>query len=213
MQKSLSFKPHIPTEKRIFDLIVAIIGLIIASPIFLILALLVWAVHGRPIIFSQERPGYKGKIFTIYKFRTMTEARDSQGKPLPDTVRMTGFGKFLRSFSLDELPELINVVKGDMSLVGPRPLLVEYLRYYTPEQLRRHDGLPGMTGWAQVNGRNALSWEEKFSLDVWYIDHWSFWLDLKILWLTVWYVLKRQNVTPPGQSSMGEFKGSSADKG
>ncbi len=212
MEKPHSKGPRVPVEKRIFDLIIATIILILISPILLIVALLVWAIHGRPIIFSQPRPGYKGKIFTILKFRTMTEARDSRGKPLPDTMRLTRFGNFLRSFSLDEWPELINVIKGDMSLVGPRPLLVEYLNYYTQEQRRRHDVLPGMTGWAQVNGRNALSWEEKFELDAWYVDHWSFWLDLKILWLTIWYVLKRQNVTPPGQTSMGEFKGSSSEK-
>lgn len=211
METPQSREPHIPVIKRIFDLVVAISILIVISPILLIVALMVWVVHGRPIIFSQPRPGFKGKIFTIHKFRTMTEARDSRGKPLPDTVRLTGFGKFLRSFSLDEWPELINVIKGEMSLVGPRPLLVEYLNYYTPEQHRRHDMLPGITGWAQVNGRNALSWEEKFKLDVWYVDHWSFWLDLKILWLTIWYVIKRQNVTPPGQTSMGEFKGSSSE--
>lgn len=210
MQKYHPQNHRVPAIKRTFDILVATVCIVLLSPVMLVLALLVWAIHGRPIIFSQERPGHRGKIFTMYKFRTMTEARDTRGKPLPDTIRLTGFGKFLRSFSLDELPELFNVLKGDMSLVGPRPLLVEYLRLYTPVQNRRHDVLPGMTGWAQVNGRNALSWEEKFRLDVWYVDHWSFWLDIKILWLTIWYVLKRRNVTPPGQSTMGEFKGSSS---
>lgn len=212
MQNIDSHKPRNPVSKRIFDILISAILLIITCPLMLVLALLVLLFLGQPVIFSQERPGFKGKAFTIYKFRSMTEARDSRGKPLSDTMRLTGFGKFLRSFSLDELPELINVLKGDMSLVGPRPLLVEYLRYYTPEQNRRHNMRPGMTGWAQVNGRNALSWEEKFELDVWYVDHWSFWLDIKILWLTIWYVLKRQNVTPPGQTSMGEFRGSAPDQ-
>lgn len=194
--------------KRIFDIFLSLIVLILASPLMLILALLVWAFLGRPIIFSQERPGFKRKIFTLYKFRTMAEVRDASGKLLPDTMRLTTLGRFLRSSSLDELPELINILRGEMSWVGPRPLLVEYLPRYTDEQDRRHDVMPGLTGWAQVNGRNALTWEEKFMYDVWYVDNWSFGLDLKILWLTIWQVVSRRNITPPGETSMEEFLGS-----
>lgn len=211
MHDSRENEPRIPAIKRIFDFIIALTLVIITSPLQLILAILVRDVHGRPIIFKQARPGYKGKLFTLYKFRTMTEVRDSDGKPLPDTMRLTRLGRFLRSSSLDELPELINVLRGEMSLVGPRPLLVEYLPRYTSEQARRHDVLPGITGWAQVNGRNAISWEQKFELDVWYVDNWSIGLDMKILWLTLWAVIKRQNIYPPGQSSMEEFLGSSPD--
>ncbi|MHB0923472.1 MAG: sugar transferase [Bellilinea sp.] len=194
--------------KRIFDIFLSLIVLILASPLMLILALLIWAFLGRPIIFSQERPGFKRKIFTLYKFRTMAEVRDASGKLLPDTMRLTTLGRFLRSSSLDELPELINILRGEMSWVGPRPLLVEYLPRYTDEQDRRHDVMPGLTGWAQVNGRNALTWEEKFMYDVWYVDNWSFGLDLKILWLTIWQVVSRRNITPPGETSMEEFLGS-----
>ncbi|MHB0965716.1 MAG: sugar transferase [Bellilinea sp.] len=198
---------RIPLPKRIFDLFISSLGLILTSPLLAILAVLVWIKHGRPILFSQARPGYNGKIFTLYKFRSMSNELDSNGKPLPDTQRITRLGHFLRASSLDELPELINVLRGEMSLVGPRPLLVEYLPRYSAEQRRRHDVLPGITGWAQVNGRNALTWEEKFALDVWYVDHWSFGLDIKILWLTVGQVLQRRNITPPGQTSMEEFRG------
>lgn len=198
---------RIPLSKRIFDLLISSLGLILTSPLLAILAVLVWIKHGRPILFSQARPGYNGKIFTLYKFRSMSNERDSNGRPLPDTQRITRLGHFLRATSLDELPELINVLRGEMSLVGPRPLLVEYLPRYSVEQRRRHDVLPGITGWAQVNGRNALTWEEKFALDVWYVDHWSFGLDIKILWLTVGQVLQRRNITPPGQTSMEEFRG------
>ncbi|MBA4398523.1 MAG: sugar transferase [Anaerolinea sp.] len=198
---------RIPLSKRIFDLFISSLGLILTSPLLAILAVLVWIKHGRPILFSQARPGYNGKIFTLYKFRSMSNELDSNGKPLPDTQRITRLGHFLRASSLDELPELINVLRGEMSLVGPRPLLVEYLPRYSAEQRRRHDVLPGITGWAQVNGRNALTWEEKFALDVWYVDHWSFGLDIKILWLTVGQVLQRRNITPPGQTSMEEFRG------
>ena len=194
--------------KRIFDIFLSLIVLILASPLMLILALLIWAFLGRPIIFSQERPGFKRKIFTLYKFRTMAEVRDASGKLLPDTMRLTTLGRFLRSSSLDELPELINILRGEMSWVGPRPLLVEYLPRYTDEQDRRHDVMPGLTGWAQVNGRNALTWEEKFMYDVWYVDNWSFGLDLKILWLTIWQVVSSRNITPPGETSMEEFLGS-----
>ncbi len=194
--------------KRILDIFLSLIVLILASPLMLILALLIWAFLGRPIIFSQERPGFKRKIFTLYKFRTMAEVRDASGKLLPDTMRLTTLGRFLRSSSLDELHELINILRGEMSWVGPRPLLVEYLPRYTDEQDRRHDVMPGLTGWAQVNGRNALTWEEKFMYDVWYVDNWSFGLDLKILWLTIWQVVSSRNITPPGETSMEEFLGS-----
>ena len=198
---------QIPLSKRIFDLLISSLGLILTSPLLAVLAVLVWINHGRPILFSQPRPGHNGKIFTLYKFRSMSNELDSNGNPLPDTQRITRLGHFLRATSLDELPELINVQRGEMSLVGPRPLLVEYLPRYSAEQRRRHDVLPGITGWAQVNGRNALTWEEKFALDVWYVDHWSFGLDIKILWLTVGQVLQRRNITPPGQTSMEEFRG------
>lgn len=194
-------------SKRFFDVIVAALGLVLFSPLLVILALLVWAFQGRPILFRQVRPGYKGRPFTIYKFRTMTDRRDADGNLLPDAERLTPFGRFLRSTSLDDLPQLINVLRGEMSLVGPRPLLMQYLERYSPEQMRRHDVVPGITGWAQVNGRNALSWEEKFRLDVWYVDHWSFWLDMKILLLTLWKVLKREGISQPGHVTMEEFKG------
>ena len=198
---------RVPLSKRIFDLLISSLGLILTSPLLAVLAVLVWINHGRPILFSQARPGHNGKIFTLYKFRSMSNELDSNGNPLPDTQRITRLGYFLRATSLDELPELINVLRGEMSLVGPRPLLVEYLPRYSAEQRRRHEVLPGITGWAQVNGRNALTWEEKFALDVWYVDHWSFGLDIKILWLTVGQVLQRRNITPPGQTSMEEFRG------
>lgn len=208
MHASPSTEPHVVPVKRAFDIFLSLIVLILASPLLVSLALLIWAILGRPIIFSQERPGFKRKIFTLYKFRTMSEVHDASGKPLPDTMRLTGLGRFLRSTSLDELPEVINILRGEMSWVGPRPLLVEYLPRYTDEQNRRHDVMPGLTGWAQVNGRNALTWEEKFLYDVWYVDNWSFGLDLKILWLTIWQVVSRRNITPPGQTSMEEFMGS-----
>ncbi|MHB0988885.1 MAG: sugar transferase [Bellilinea sp.] len=198
---------RVPLSKRIFDLLISSLGLILTSPLLAVLAVLVWINHGRPILFRQPRPGHNGKIFTLYKFRSMSNELDSSGNPLPDTQRITRLGHFLRASSLDELPELINVLRGEMSLVGPRPLLVEYLPRYSAEQRRRHDVLPGITGWAQVNGRNALTWEEKFALDVWYVDHWSFGLDIKILWQTVGQVLQRRNITPPGQNTMEEFRG------
>jgi sugar transferase EpsL len=193
--------------KRIFDVLVSVIVLIVLSPVMLILILVVWANLGWPVIFSQQRPGYHGKIFKLYKFRSMRNAFDSQGKALPDEQRLTRLGKFMRASSLDELPELINVIKGEMSLVGPRPLLVAYLERYSPEQARRHDVLPGITGWAQVNGRNAITWEEKFKLDVWYVDHQSFGLDLKILFLTVAKVFKRESINAPGSATAPEFMG------
>jgi lipopolysaccharide/colanic/teichoic acid biosynthesis glycosyltransferase len=194
--------------KRLLDLTAALLGLIVLA---LPLLLLVWLVRrklGRPAFFRQVRPGLHGRPFQMVKFRTMTDARGPDGALLPDAERLTPFGRFLRASSLDELPELWNVLKGDMSLVGPRPLLMEYLPLYTPEQARRHAVRPGITGWAQVNGRNALSWEEKFALDVWYVDHRSLRLDLKILWLTVRKVLVREGISAAGEATMGKFTGS-----
>lgn len=193
--------------KRFIDVGVTILALGLLSPVLLIIALLVRFKHGSPILFRQQRPGLDGKPFTLYKFRTMTDARDAEGNLLPDAERLTSFGRFLRRTSLDELPELINVLKGDMSLVGPRPLLMRYLELYTPEQARRHEVRPGITGWAQINGRNAVSWEEKFRLDVWYVDNVSLWLDLKILFLTAWKVLKKEGISQDGHATMPEFTG------
>jgi sugar transferase EpsL len=194
-------------SKRIFDLVVTILGLVFALPLMLIISLLVWIFLGTPIFFLQKRPGYKGQPFTTLKFRTMTERKGADGALLPDSKRLTSFGRFLRSTSLDDLPQLLNVLIGEMSLVGPRPLLMRYLERYTPEQMRRHDVLPGVTGWAQIHGRNTLDWDEKFRLDVWYVDHRSFWLDLKILALTPWKVFKREGISQPGQATAEEFKG------
>jgi len=191
--------------KRIFDFIVASIALILLSPLMLLIALAIRITMGSPVIFRQVRPGLHGKPFVIYKFRTMLDLRDEKGNLLPDEKRLTRLGKFLRRFSLDELPELWNVVKGDMSLVGPRPLLMEYLPFYTPEQARRHEVKPGLTGWAQINGRNVLSWEERFKLDVWYVDNLSFWLDIKIIFLTIWKVLKGEGISAPGHATMPKF--------
>ena len=204
------FPPGVPVYKRLFDLILTTFGLVILSPILALAALLVWTKHGSPILFRQKRPGYHGKPFKVYKFRTMTDRRDVQGDLLPDAERLTQLGQALRATSLDELPELVNVLRGEMSLVGPRPLLMQYLERYTPEQARRHEVLPGITGWAQVNGRNALAWEDKFRLDVWYVDHWSLWLDAKILLLTVWKALKREGISQPGHATAEEFMGSPA---
>ncbi len=201
--------PHkIPVSKRLFDLIFATLGLVFLSPVLLIVALLVWIKIGRPVFFQQQRPGYQSKPFFVYKFRSMSELRDPQGKLLSDAERLTKLGRFLRATSLDELPEMLNILKGEMSWVGPRPLLMKYLALYTPEQARRHEVLPGITGWAQINGRNALTWEDKFRLDVWYVDHRSFWLDIKILWITFWKVLKRTGINQPGQATAEEFTGS-----
>jgi sugar transferase EpsL len=195
--------------KRSMDLILGIPLIILISPIILVLILILLFSIGFPVFFTQPRPGKNGILFKIIKFRTMRNAVAPDGTPLPDEQRLTPLGKFMRSASLDELPELINVLKGDMSLVGPRPLLVAYLDRYSPEQARRHDVRPGITGWAQVNGRNALTWEEKFALDVWYVDHWSFWLDVKILFMTVWKVFKRESINTPGSATSPEFLGSS----
>jgi sugar transferase EpsL len=196
-----------PMIKRAFDLITASLGLILLAPLLLVLALLVWAAHGSPVLFRQQRPGFKGRPFYILKFRTMTNRTAPDGSLLPDAERLTRLGRFLRATSLDELPGLVNILRGEMSWVGPRPLLMQYLERHSPEQMRRHEVLPGLTGWAQVNGRNSLTWENKFKLDVWYVDHWSFWLDIKILWLTLWKALKQEGINQPGQATMEEFKG------
>lgn len=188
-----------------------LVVVLVLSPIWLLIALLVALLvrimHGTPVIFRHLRPGYHEEAFTLYKFRTMNESRDSQGKLQKDDMRLTAFGRFLRATSLDELPELFNVVKGDMSLVGPRPLLMQYLERYNSDQRRRHDTLPGITGWAQVNGRNNVSWEDKFGLDVWYVDHWTFWLDIKILLITIPRVLLRVGINQPGNATAMEFLG------
>jgi len=197
--------------KRIFDITLTSIGLVLISPLLLTVALLVRFKHGTPILFRQQRPGKHGQPFMILKFRTMTDGRDPEGNILPDAKRLTKFGRFLRGTSLDEFPELINVLRGDMSLVGPRPLLMEYLEFYTPEQARRHEVLPGITGWAQVNGRNAITWEEKFKLDAWYVDNQSFLLDVKILWLTFFKVFRREGVSHEGQATMKKFTGTSEE--
>lgn len=193
--------------KRCFDLFIVILAAPFWLPLLIILALFVARRLGRPVFFTQERPGFGGKAFTLLKFRTMTDARDDSGQLLSDAERLTPFGRLLRSTSLDELPELINVLKGEMSLVGPRPLLMEYLPLYSSEQARRHEVPPGITGWAQVNGRNAVAWKERFALDVWYVDHQSLWLDLKTLWLTVRTVLKREGVSAHGEATMSKFRG------
>ncbi|MGF1449637.1 MAG: sugar transferase [Opitutales bacterium] len=194
--------------KRCFDCVMAAGALLVLWPVLLIVALLVWAKLGRPIFFRQVRPGLGGQPFHLVKFRTMRDAVDAQGKPLPDHERLPPFGRFLRGTSLDELPELWNILKGEMSLVGPRPLLMAYLQRYDAEQARRHEVRPGLTGWAQINGRNAVSWEERFRLDVWYVDHRTFALDLKIIALTLLKVLRRESINAVGEATMTEFMGS-----
>lgn len=193
--------------KRLLDLVLTIPVLLLLAPLIALIALSVRLLLGSPILFHQQRPGLRGQTFTLFKFRTMTEARDARGNLLPDAERLTPFGRFLRNTSLDEVPELCSVLKGDMSLVGPRPLLLQYLERYTPEQARRHEVKPGITGWAQINGRNLLSWEQKFALDVWYVDHQSFWLDVWILVLTAWKILNREGISQPGQATAQEFTG------
>jgi lipopolysaccharide/colanic/teichoic acid biosynthesis glycosyltransferase len=193
------------TLKRAIDLLGAAAGLIALAPVLLLTALAVWLRLGAPVLFRQVRAGRGGQPFDMLKFRTMTDARDAAGELLPDAERLTGFGRWLRSSSLDELPELINVLRGEMSLVGPRPLLVEYLPHYSAEQARRHEVRPGITSWANVQGRNALSWEHRLALDVWYVDHWSLALDLKILLMTVIKVLRREGISPEGQPTMPRF--------
>ena len=197
--------------KRLFDLVLTVPGFFVILPMILLVAVMVRIRLGSPILFSQIRPGQHGEPFRMYKFRTMTNERDTGGNMLPDAQRLTRFGKLLRSTSLDEFPALINVLKGDMSLVGPRPLLMEYLDRYTPEQARRHEVRPGITGWAQVNGRNAISWEEKFKLDIWYVDNRSLWLDIKILWMTFVKVFKREGVSQEGEATMSKFMGNDSN--
>ncbi len=201
------FPPGIPNIKRLLDLAFTIPGALLVSPFALIIALLVRMVHGTPVLFRHVRPGYRGEPFTLYKFRTMADHRGPSGELLSDAERLTRLGRFLRAASLDELPELYNVLRGEMSLVGPRPLLTQYLERYNVEQARRMDVLPGITGWAQVNGRNNVSWEDKFALDVWYVDHWSVWLDIKILWKTLGKVLAREGINEPGNATAREFMG------
>jgi lipopolysaccharide/colanic/teichoic acid biosynthesis glycosyltransferase len=197
--------------KRVFDLIVSLLALLILLPVIIITAILVRVKLGSPILFTQDRPGLHGNVFKMMKFRTMLDAVDKNGVQLPDEQRMTTFGSFLRSASLDELPGLFNVIKGDMSLVGPRPLLVQYLPLYNEEQARRHNVRPGITGWAQVNGRNAISWEDKFKFDVWYVDKQSFWLDIKILLLTIKKVFVREGISADGEATMSAFVGNKQD--
>jgi lipopolysaccharide/colanic/teichoic acid biosynthesis glycosyltransferase len=194
--------------KRLFDFFVAAVAVILLSPVIALIALLVRINLGKPVLFRQLRPGRHGQPFTLLKFRTMLDAVDSNGSSLPDAERLTAFGQLLRRWSLDELPELYNVLRGDMSLVGPRPLLMEYLPLYSAEQARRHDVRPGLTGWAQVNGRNAISWDQKFAFDLWYVDHASLSLDLKILWLTVKNVFTRHGISAEGEATMPKFSGS-----
>lgn len=196
-----------PFSKRLFDLTFAILALVIFFPVLFLTAILVRVFIGMPILFKQKRPGYKGNPFFIYKFRTMTNRVGLNGELLPDAERLTPLGLFLRALSLDELPELLNILRGEMSFVGPRPLLMEYLPLYSAEQARRHDVVPGLTGWAQVNGRNAIEWEDKFNYDVWYVDHWSFGLDIKIIFMTIGKVIQREGVSQEGHVTMEYFKG------
>ena len=195
--------------KRLFDIALTIAALILLAPLLAVIAMISIFYLGSPVLFRQQRPGRLGKPFLLYKFRTMTNTKDVTGALLTDAERLTGYGRFLRATSLDEFPELFNVIKGDMSLVGPRPLLMEYLSLYTVEQMRRHEVKPGITGWAQVNGRNAITWEEKFKLDVWYVDNQSFLLDLKIIFMTIGKILKREGISQLGQATMEEFRGCS----
>ena len=194
--------------KNLFDFVLAFVLIVLFLPVYIIISLLIWWKVGIPVLFRQKRPGKNETIFEIYKFRTMTNEKDADGNLLPDAQRLVGIGKFIRSTSLDELPQLFNVLKGEMSFVGPRPLLIEYLDLYNDEQKRRHDVKPGITGWAQVNGRNAISWEQKFEYDVWYVDHQSFWLDMKILWMTFLKVAKRSDISSSSSVTMEKFKGS-----
>jgi lipopolysaccharide/colanic/teichoic acid biosynthesis glycosyltransferase len=198
--------------KLLFDKVVAAILLITLMPLLVVIALSIWIFLGRPVLFKQQRPGLNGKPFTLYKFRTMKDVVSLAGECLPDSERLTGLGIFLRATSLDELPELLNVLLGDMSLVGPRPLLLEYLPLYSPEQFRRHEVRPGITGWAQINGRNAVSWDERFKMDLWYVDNRSFRLDLKILWITALKVIKREGISQEGHATMPKFTGSEGGK-
>jgi len=200
---------RVPVSKRLLDLLLAVPALVILSPVMAVTALIILFKEGRPVLFRQQRPGRGGKLFTLNKFRTMRNAVDRQGRPLPDEQRLSRFGRALRSTSIDELPELFNVLRGEMSIVGPRPLLAAYLERYNAQQARRHEVLPGITGWAQINGRNALTWDEKFRLDVWYVDHWSLWLDIKIIALTVLKVIRREGISQEGHATAEEFRGES----
>ncbi len=200
--------PGVPLSKRLFDLTLTLPGLVLISPLLGLIGVLVRIFLGSPVLFRQMRPGKAGEPFYVYKFRTMTDERGSSEHLLSDAERMTGLGRFLRSLSLDELPELFNVLRGEMSLVGPRPLLMQYLERYSIEQARRHEVLPGMSGWAQVNGRNAITWEDKFRYDVWYVDNWSLWLDIKILLTTAWKVITREGISQLGHTTAEEFMGS-----
>lgn len=201
------FPDGIPVSKRIFDLALALAGALFILPIIIVISVTIWIIQGRPVLFSQIRPGYKAHPFRLYKFRTMRDTRDRDGNLSPDETRITKLGHFLRSTSLDELPEIFNIIKGEMSWVGPRPLLMEYLPLYSSEQTRRHNVLPGITGWAQVNGRNVISWSDKFQFDVWYVDNWSFSLDLKILLLSMVKVVKREGISQPGHVTSEKFTG------
>lgn len=203
------FPAGVPVSKRMLDLLLTLPGLLLVMPLLGPILLLVLILEGRPVFFRQPRAGLNGKIFSVFKLRTMLNAYDEHGLLLPDEQRLSGLGRFLRATSIDELPELFNVLRGEMSLVGPRPLLARYLPRYSPEQMRRHALLPGITGWAQINGRNAQTWDERFRLDVWYVDHWSLGLDLKILWLTGWKVVRREGISQPGHATMQEFMGDS----
>jgi len=205
------FPVGIPRSKRIFDLALTLPGLVLFFPILLLVALIVGMLHGRPILFSQMRPGYREELFTLHKFRTMRDKSDADGNLLPDEERLTRVGKLLRASSLDELPELFAVLRGKMSLVGPRPLLIQYLDRYSPDQARRHDVLPGITGWAQIHGRNVLTWEDKFLLDVWYVDNWSLGLDARILAQTFWKVFKREGINQPGHATAELFMGNDSN--
>jgi sugar transferase EpsL len=202
------FPAGVPVSKRLLDLAITIPGLILLSPLLAIVFLVLLFSQGRPVLFTQPRGGLNGRIFHIFKFRTMRDAYDEEGRPLPDEKRLSKLGRLLRAYSLDELPELINILRGEMSLVGPRPLMARYLERYSPEQMRRHESNPGLTGWAQINGRNELTWEDRFRLDVWYVDHWTLGLDVRILALTLSKVIRREGISEPGQATMTEFMGS-----
>jgi len=206
------FRNAVIVMKRMFDFLVSLLALFILSPIIGVTALVIRLKIGSPVLFKQQRPGFNENPFYVYKFRSMTDERDANGELLPDDVRLTSYGRVVRKLSLDELPQLLNVLKGEMSFVGPRPLLMEYLPLYNERQARRHNARPGITGWAQVNGRNAISWEEKFELDVWYVENWSFWLDIKILFMTVLKVFKSEGISQAGQATMTKFKGSKGGK-
>jgi sugar transferase EpsL len=210
-QRALRRRGAAVVAKRIFDVVVTVVGLIVAAPVMAAVALAIWICDGRPVLFRQRRPGYRGEPFVLLKFRTMREARDEQGRPLADGERLTALGKVLRQLSLDELPQLWNVLRGEMSLVGPRPLLIEYVERYSNEEMRRHEVKPGITGWAQIHGRNATSWRERFALDVWYVEHWSLGLDARILLSTPWQIVTRNGISRSGHVTVPEFLGSERD--